>query len=600
MAQSLSTPVTLAPVTARRIGALAVLVAVVAAGYMANGYTIIMLNLIGIYGVAVLGLVLLTGAAGIISFGHAAFMGIGAYTSAYLSTQLGLSPWVGLLGAIAVTLFAAIVLGVATLHLGGHFLPITTLASGVAITSFLGTSEMLGAHGGMRDIPPLAVFGWRIDTPHMQYALIASVFLICVLGLRRYLASSRGMAVRSLRGGKTMMESLGYNPMALKVESFALSAVLAAVGGWLYAHTQAFISPSLFDMTASMNVLFMGVIGGLQSVIGALLGAAIILYARSWMQDLLGLVPGAGANLEMIFFGIFFILVLRYFPGGLMKTLSRIPVLAKLTGDALPVVSSTPAGAVAQSSQPELTVRVENLTKRFDGLLAVDSVNFTVPAQRIVSLIGPNGAGKTTTFNAISKAVAATSGKVFLNGNDVSSLPARAMQALGLSRTFQHVKLRPAMSVFENVALGTGPTGLSHALGEIFGSRPGLSAAHQRRVMECLTMVGLANEATVAAGGLPLGKQRLVEIARALMSRPGFLMLDEPAAGLRANEKDELISLLLQLKAGGISILIVEHDMQFVSKISDQIVVLNFGKKIFDGSPQDMFQNQEVRNAYLG
>lgn len=589
------------PVTARHLGAVAALVAIVAAGFLANGYTIIMLNLIGIYGVAVLGLVLLTGAAGIISFGHAAFMGIGAYTSAYLTAQLGLSPWVGLLAAVAVTLVAAIVLGVSTLHLGGHFLPITTLAWGVAITSFLGTSETLGAHGGIRDIPPLTVFGWRIDTPHTQYVLVAAVFLLCVLGLRRYLASSRGLAVRSLRGGKTMMESLGYNPMALKVESFALSAVLAAIGGWLYAHTQAFISPSLFDMTASMNVLFMGVIGGLQSVVGALLGTAIILYARSWMQDLLGLLPGASANLEMILFGLFFILVLRYFPGGLMKTLARIPALAGMTSDIVPVTrTASAASAAALPSHPALTVEVEDLTKRFDGLVAVDSVSFTVPARHIVSLIGPNGAGKTTTFNAISKAERASSGRVMLNRRDVSSLPARALQALGLARTFQHVKLRPAMSVFENVALGMGPIGLSGVLCEIFGGRPGLSPDHQSRVVECLAMVGLENEATAAAGELPLGKQRLVEIARALMSGPGFLMLDEPAAGLRAVEKDELIELLLQLKAGGISILIVEHDMQFVSKISDKIVVLNFGKKIFDGSPEAMFRDHEVRNAYLG
>jgi len=529
------------PVAARRLGIVAALVAIVVAGCLANGYTIIMLNLIGIYGVAVLGLVLLTGAAGIISFGHAAFMGIGAYTSAYLTTQLGLSPWTGLLVAVAAALAVAIVLGVATLHLGGHFLPITTLAWGVAITSFLGTSETLGAHGGIRDIPPLALFGWRIDTPHMQYALVAAVFLLCVLGLRRYLASSRGLAVRSLRGGKTMMESLGYNPMALKVESFALSAVLAAIGGWLYAHTQAFISPSLFDMTASMNVLFMGVIGGLQSVVGALLGTAIILYARSWMQDLLGLLPGASANLEMILFGLFFILVLRYFPGGLMKTLSRIPALAALGSDALPVGEATAAETSSLSHHPAVTVQVEDLTKRFDGLVAVDSVSFTVPARHIVSLIGPNGAGKTTTFNAISKAERADSGRVMLNGRDLSPLPARALQTLGLARTFQHVKLRPAMSVFENVALGAGPTGISTALCEIFGGRPGLSPEHRRRVMECLAMVGLESEARTAAGDLPLGKQRLVEIARALMSGPGFLMLDEPAAGLRANEKDELI-----------------------------------------------------------
>lgn len=585
----------------RRLAVIAALVLIVVAGCLANGYTIIMLNLIGIYGVAVLGLVLLTGAAGIISFGHAAFMGIGAYATAYLTTQLGLSPWIGLLVAMAVSLAVAVVLGVATLHLGGHFLPITTLAWGVAITSFLGTSETLGAHGGIRDIPPLTLFVWRMDTPHMQYALIATVFLLCVLGLRRYLVSSRGLAVRSLRGGKTMMESLGYNPMALKVESFALSAMLAAIGGWLYAHTQAFISPSLFDMTASMNVLFMGVIGGLQSVVGALLGTAIILYGRSWMQDLLGLLPGASANLEMILFGIFFILVLRYFPGGLMKTLSRIPAVAALGWDPLPAAdAASAAGTAPLAHRPSVTVQVEGLTKRFDGLLAVDDVSFTVPAGHIVSLIGPNGAGKTTTFNAISKAARADSGRVVLNGRDLSPLLARSLHALGLARTFQHVKLRPAMSVFENVALGAGPTGISTAVREIFGARPGLSPDHRRRVMECLAMVGLEKDARAAAGDLPLGKQRLVEIARALMSGPGFLMLDEPAAGLRANEKDELIALLLQLKADGISILIVEHDMRFVSKISDRIVVLNFGRKIFDGSPEAMFRNQEVRNAYLG
>lgn len=254
-----------------------------------GGFTVTLLNYIGIYTLVALGLVLLTGCGGITSFGQAAFVGIGAYATAYLTTRWAVSPWLGFLASIALTSLIALILGYVTLHLGGHYLPLTTIAWGIAIFAALGSFEFLGSHGGIGDIPPVWLAGVALDGMGRLYYLIWALCGLSLLGASNLLASRQGRAIRALRGGRDMSASLGIDVFWIRLSVFVLAAALAGVAGWLYAHMTRFVSPAAFDLSAGIEYLLMAVLGGAGTVSGALVGAAAVALAKNWLQDLLPL-----------------------------------------------------------------------------------------------------------------------------------------------------------------------------------------------------------------------------------------------------------------------------------------------------------------------
>jgi len=581
---------------------IALVVALLAiAPMLAGNFTVSLLNDIGIGALVALGLVMLTGIGGATSFGQAAFVGIAAYATAWLTTAQGMSPWIGLLFALLLTGLSALAIGMLTLRLGGHFLPLSTIAWGLSIAMLFGNVDALGRHTGLSNIPPLRIGGWSLADPRAIYYLIWALVGLAFLFSHNLLQSRPGRAIRSLRGGATMLASVGADAYRVRLSLFVTAALFAGIAGWLYAHMNRFVSPSPFDVRASIEYLLMAVAGGLGQLAGALVGSALVLILKNGLQDVLPMLTQRAGQLEAVAFATLFILLLHFARGGLMGFVRR------WTGGRFAMSKSrepsTPVEPLAHRTLPDRGSPILSVTgavKRFGGLVAVNDVSFDVKAGEIVGLIGPNGAGKSTMFNLLTCTLPMTAGQVRFLGQDIAGLPQRKVARLGLARTFQHVKLRPHMSLLDNVALGAHSRTGSGVLKA--GLR--LDRTEERQILQeaqrQLDRIGLGDRAHELAGSLPLGTQRILEIARALAADPVLLVLDEPAAGLRRKEKMALGDLLRKLRDDGVTILIVEHDMDFVMKLVDRLVVMNFGSKLVEGVPSAVRADERVQAAYLG
>jgi branched-chain amino acid transport system permease protein len=555
-------------------------------------------NITGISAIVALGLVVLTGVGGMTSFGQASFMGFGAYTTAILTTSAGLSPWLTLPLSVAAALAAALVIGAVTLRLSGHYLALATIAWSVSLFYLAGVLDLTGRYDGIPAIPAVSLFGFSLADPRRFFGVIWVCVGIAVLSTRNLLDSRVGRAIRALRGGAMAGASCGAAPIRARMLAFLYAAALAGLAGWLYAHLQRAVNPTPFGLPASIQYLLMAVLGGAGQIGGALLGAVLVTLANDRLQSWLPHLIGAQGNFETIVFGVLMVLVLQTAPDGLWPRLTRL--LPRRRARSTPTLEVSPLSRRDLPEPGSPLLRVTGLTRRFGGLVAVDSLDFYLTAGEIVGLIGPNGAGKSTTFNLLTGVDRASAGTITFRGEDLTGSDAPAIARRGIARSFQHVKLVADMTVLENVALGAhlrGHAGAPAALLRLDRPEEARLLAEAARQLD---RVGLLAEAHRPAGSLSLGQQRIVEIARALCLDPVLLLLDEPAAGLRHAEKARLAGLLRRLRAQQVSILLVEHDMDFVMGLTDWLIVMDFGRKLAEGAPAAIRANPQVVEAYLG
>jgi branched-chain amino acid transport system permease protein len=456
--------------------------------------------------------------------------------------------------------------------------------------------ESLGRNNGITGVPSISIGSISLEPTYAIYYLIWGLLAVATIAIASLLDSREGRAIRSLRGGVVMVESLGISVFRVRLIIFVIAALLAGLSGWLYAHMSRYVSPAPFDLRMGIQYLFMAILGGSGHILGAVVGAALLTLLQNALQDVLPHFFSNGEQLEVIVFAIIYVLALQFARGGVMPFVLRY--LPRASKPAIAAAELLPRRAMPQGGAPLLVV--ERLLKRFGGLEAVSQVGFEVKAGEIVGLIGPNGAGKSTVFNLITGALKSDDGKIFFLGQDITRAGQRRIAKAGIARTFQHVKLRASMSLLDNVLLGTYlRTRAGFLQGALRLDRIEEARARSEALSQ-LKRVGLGDKPYDQAGNLPLGRQRILEVARALAADPALIILDEPAAGLSRPEKMALAELLRALRKEGVTVLLVEHDVEFVMGLVDRIVVMDFGSKLIEGTPAVVRADPRVQEAYLG
>ncbi len=587
------------------IRAAAVVAACIAVPLLLPAFWVTLAAYVGLAAIVAVGLMLLTGISGQTSFGQASFVGIAAYATTILTLRMGVPPLAGLAAGLLLTGAVAWLLGLITARLSGHFLALCSVAWGLSFSSLFGTLPLLEGFNGIGGIAPLSLGRFSAADPRVSLAVIWLVVVGGMLMARNLLDSRMGRAIRTLNGARGMAESMGIDTARLARGVFVLAALYAGVSGFLFAHVQRFISPTPFGLTASIEYLFMVILGGADRLAGALLGAVLVVAARDELNDWVPRLTGASGDYEAVVFSLLVIVVLQRTPRGLWPLIAgrigrKRSAPARRHGAAFPLTPAPDPSREGSGAESAAVLELDSVSRNFGGLAANQDISFAVHGGEIVALIGPNGAGKSTLFNVISGVLAPSAGSVRLFGRPLGRSPARRIAAIGLARTFQHVRLLGSQSVRDNIALGahlTGRAGMVRAMLR-------LDRAEETRLLAAAeaaaARVGLSDVLDTPAGDLPLGQQRIVEIARALCLRPRLLLLDEPAAGLRHLEKQRLAALLAQLRSEGMAVLLVEHDMAFVMQLADRVVVMDFGQTIAAGAPAQVQADPAVLEAYLG
>lgn len=578
---------------------------------MVSDYLLTALILTLIDGLAAAGLTLLAGFAGQISLGHMAFAGIGAYTSAILSVRLGLNPWLAMLPAMALTGLGALVMGVPLLRLRGHYLALGTLGLGLVVSSAMKElSGLTGGPSGFAGIPRLAFFGHTLST--LEYFGVTALVALAVGWLLTRLVRSRtGRLLQAMRDSEIGAEMTGIDARRLKLQIFAISAMLAALSGSFYVHFVTFISPGPFEMLNSLKLLVIATLGGMRSIPGAWLGAGALTLLMELIRDLVPrLLANAGGEQQMVTYGLLMVLVLIYLPDGIAGAVARLTGRRRSRAARPAVDRGTATTEASQESIWESLrpshpqhLEISRATVSFSGITAVRDVSLTAAPGKVTAIIGPNGAGKTTLFNLICGLVHPTAGEVRWGGRSLRSFSPNRLARLGLGRTFQNIRLFSHMTALENVMVGLEAARGPGMLASMLRLPPVVRAEAQTaaRARELLVLVGLSHEAETRVSHLPFGKQRMLELARALAARPSLLLLDEPASGLTSQEeRNALASVIRRIRDAGIGVILVDHDMRFVMSLADRVVVLASGQRIAEGPPDQVQADPGVIQAYLG
>jgi branched-chain amino acid transport system permease protein len=532
------------------------------------------------YAIAVFGLSIVLGLCGQINLAQAAFFALGAYSVALGTVDYHLPFWLCLVGGMALALAAGATLGLSTLRLGGHYLAMVTISFQQILTVVL-LNAIGFTHGpdGVSSIPRPTGFA----SGQAFLALVVAILAFSGYFVWRLPDTRLGRAMRAVRDNELAASASGIDIFRTKLIAFALAAMLGGLGGGLFAGGFSYISPDQFAFSDSIVLLTMALLGGVSSPIGSAIGTGLLILIPEWLRFLKS-VPG----LYLAVYGVAVILIVMFMPDGIWGYVSRL----FRSRERAPSRPPEPLALRPVDSGAPIALEVRGLSKNFGGLKAVDGVDLQVRRGGVHALIGPNGSGKTTTLNVVTGLYRASAGAIFIDGVDVTALPAHKRTVAGLSRTFQNIRLFRSMTALENVVVGAE----RHGNTLIGGGR----AALRRRARAALDFVGLGHRVDETIPSFSYGHQRLIEIARALAANPTVLLLDEPAAGLNMSEKKALHDLLDRIAAQGLTILLIDHDMTLIAGAARHLTVLNFGRRIADGETADVLRQPDVAAAYLG
>ena len=551
-------------------------------GFTHDSYALLILTLVPIWAVMGISWNVLGGYAGLVSFGHAAFFGLGAYTLGIAYHDFGITPWIGWVLAGVVGALAGFVVGIVTFRLKGHYFSLAMLAYPLALLHIFEWAGWTELSLPMQRQSPAAYM--QFADPRIP-ALIALALMGAALWVSLSIERSRfGLALIAIRQNELAARTAGVAVLRWKLAAIAVSGAMAGLAGGLYAVVLLVITPhSAFGMLVSAQALIVTMFGGLGSAWGPVIGAAILVPLSELLYATFGArLPG----IQGVVFGLAIIVIILVRPQGLFWA-ARDRFARRRDLPALPAAGSVAWAGTGQGATGRSLLIADGLSVQFGGLKALADVSLSVRAGEILGIIGPNGAGKTTLFNALNGIITPSSGTVSYDGRRLSGLPPEAICALGIGRTFQTVRSFPRLTLLENVVVGA-----------FVRHRDNASALAAAKA--ALVRTGLSDRASAPASTLTNRELRLMELARALAGGPGLILMDESFAGLSTDDIEAMLPLLRKLRDEGLTIVIIEHTMQAMVRLADRFLVLDHGVVIADGMPQDVVRDREVIAAYLG